>query len=199
MYYNRTNMAKKKGKLIIVSAPSGTGKSTIINEIIKDKDLRLQFSVSATTRKPREGEQHGVHYYFLDVDDFRQRIERDEFAEYEEVYEGRYYGTLKSELERIMAAGDNVVLDVDVKGALSVKKLYGRRALSLFIQPPSIETLRERLIGRGTDSMEEIEKRVSKAAYELSFAPRFDTIVVNDVLATAVNDTHRTIVNFLNS
>ena len=192
-------MAKKKGKLIIVSAPSGTGKSTIINEIIKDKDLRLQFSVSATTRKPREGEQHGVHYYFLDVDDFRQRIERNEFAEYEEVYEGRYYGTLKSELERIMAAGDNVVLDVDVKGALSVKKLYGRRALSLFIQPPSIETLRERLIGRGTDSMEEIEKRVSKAAYELSFAPRFDTIVVNDVLATAVNDTHRTIVNFLNS
>ncbi|MBP5562395.1 MAG: guanylate kinase, partial [Muribaculaceae bacterium] len=173
--------------------------STIINEIIKDKDLRLQFSVSATTRKPREGEQHGVHYYFLDVDDFRQRIERNEFAEYEEVYEGRYYGTLKSELERIMAAGDNVVLDVDVKGALSVKKLYGRRALSLFIQPPSIETLRERLIGRGTDSMEEIEKRVSKAAYELSFAPRFDTIVVNDVLATAVNDTHRTIVNFLNS
>lgn len=192
-------MAKKKGKLIIVSAPSGTGKSTIINEIIKDKDLRLQFSVSATTRKPREGEQHGVHYYFLDVDDFRQRIERNEFAEYEEVYEGRYYGTLKTELERIMAAGDNVVLDIDVKGALSVKKLYGRRALSLFIQPPSIETLRERLIGRGTDSMEEIEKRVSKAAYELSFAPRFDTVVVNDVLAKAINDTHRTIVNFLNS
>lgn len=187
----------KKGKLVVVSAPSGTGKSTIINEIIKDKSLRLQFSVSATTRGPREGEQHGVHYYFLEVDDFRQRITREEFAEFEEVYEGRFYGTLKSELERIMAQGDNVVLDLDVKGALSVKKLYGERALTLFIQPPSVETLRERLISRGTDSAEEIDRRVAKAAYELSFAPRFDRIVVNDVLDVAVKEAHAIISDFV--
>ncbi len=196
---NETQMTKKSGKLIIVSAPSGSGKSTIVGELIKDKELRLQFSVSATTRKPRGEEKHGVHYYFLEVDDFKRRIERDEFAEFEEVYEGRFYGTLKSELERIMAAGDNAVLDIDVKGALSVKKLYGDRALTLFIQPPSIEVLRERLLGRGTDSLEEIEKRIAKAAYELTFAPHFDAVIVNDVLVTAVEDTRRAIVDFLES
>lgn len=190
---------EKRGKLLIISAPSGTGKSTIINELIKDDTLRLEFSISATTRSPREGEIHGVHYYFLTVDDFKQRIAGEEFAEYEEVYEGRFYGTLKSEIERIMAHGNNVVLDIDVKGALNVKRLYGNQALAIFIQPPSIDVLRSRLLGRATDSIEEIDRRVAKAATELSYAPRFDRIVVNDVLDVAVEDTRTLIKDFIDS
>lgn len=190
---------EKRGKLLIISAPSGTGKSTIINELIKDDTLRLEFSISATTRSPREGEIHGVHYYFLTVDDFKQRIAMEEFAEYEEVYEGRFYGTLKSEIERIMAHGNNVVLDIDVKGALNVKRLYGNQALAIFIQPPSIDELRSRLLGRATDSIEEIDRRVAKAATELSYAPRFDRIVVNDVLDVAVEDTRSLIKDFIDS
>lgn len=190
---------EKRGKLLIISAPSGTGKSTIINELIKDDTLRLEFSISATTRSPREGEIHGVHYYFLTVDDFKQRIAREEFAEYEEVYEGRFYGTLKSEIERIMAHGNNVVLDIDVKGALNVKRLYGNQALAIFIQPPSINELRSRLLGRATDSIEEIDRRVAKAATELAYAPRFDRIVVNDVLDVAVEDTRSLIKDFIDS
>ena len=190
---------EKRGKLLIISAPSGTGKSTIINELIKDDTLRLEFSISATTRSPREGEIHGVHYYFLTVDDFKQRIAGEEFAEYEEVYEGRFYGTLKSEIERIMAHGNNVVLDIDVKGALNVKRLYGNQALAIFIQPPSIDVLRSRLLGRATDSIEEIDRRVDKAATELSYAPRFDRIVVNDVLDVAVEDTRSLIKDFIDS
>ena len=175
------------GKLIIISAPSGTGKSTIIGQVMQDANLRLSFSISATTRQPREGEQDGVHYYFMSVEQFQKEIADDAFAEYEQVYEGRYYGTLKREIERINAQGDNVILDVDVKGGINVKKLYGKRAMSIFIAPPNIETLRERLIGRGTDSMEEINKRISKAEYELSFAPSFDYYIVNDDLTVAVN------------
>lgn len=190
---------EKRGKLLIISAPSGTGKSTIINELIKDDTLRLEFSISATTRSPREGESHGVHYYFLTVDDFKQRIAMEEFAEYEEVYEGRFYGTLKSEIERIMAHGNNVVLDIDVKGALNVKRLYGNQALAIFIQPPSIDVLRSRLLGRATDSIEEIDRRVAKAATELAYAPRFDRIVVNDVLDVAVEDTRSLIKDFIDS
>lgn len=190
---------EKRGKLLIISAPSGTGKSTIINELIKDDTLRLEFSISATTRSPREGEIHGVHYYFLTVDDFKQRIAMEEFAEYEEVYEGRFYGTLKSEIERIMAHGNNVVLDIDVKGALNVKRLYGNQALAIFIQPPSIDVLRSRLLGRATDSIEEIDRRVAKAATELAYAPRFDRIVVNDVLNVAVEDTRSLIKDFIDS
>lgn len=190
---------EKRGKLLIISAPSGTGKSTIINELIKDDTLRLEFSISATTRSPREGEIHGVHYYFLTVDDFKQRIAMEEFAEYEEVYEGRFYGTLKSEIERIMAHGNNVVLDIDVKGALNVKRLYGNQALAIFIQPPSIDVLRSRLLGRATDSIEEIDLRVAKAATELAYAPRFDRIVVNDVLDVAVEDTRSLIKDFIDS
>ncbi len=190
---------EKRGKLLIISAPSGTGKSTIINELIKDDTLRLEFSISATTRSPREGEIHGVHYYFLTVDDFKQRIAMEEFAEYEEVYEGRFYGTLKSEIERIMAHGNNVVLDIDVKGALNVKRLYGNQALAIFIQPPSIDELRSRLLGRATDSIEEIDRRVAKAATELAYAPRFDRIVVNDVLDVAVEDTRSLIKDFIDS
>lgn len=187
----------ERGKILIISAPSGTGKSTIIHRLIDDPLLRLSFSVSATTRAPREGERHGVDYYYMTVDDFRAAIDRDEFAEYEEVYEGRFYGTLKSELERIMASGRNVVLDIDVKGALNVKRQYGDEALAIFIMPPSVDVLRQRLEGRGTDSPEEIDRRVAKAELEISFSPRFDRQVVNDVLDTAVEETRSVITDFI--
>ena len=133
------NTTDTTGKLFVISAPSGTGKSTIINELMKCDDLQLEFSISATTRKPREGEKDGVNYYFLSLDDFRQRIEKGEFAEFEEVYAGRYYGTLKSEIERITSMGKNVIMDVDVKGGLSVKGLYGDKALSIFIVQRSLD------------------------------------------------------------
>lgn len=185
------------GKIIIVSAPSGCGKSTIINALLERGDIDLQFSVSATSRKPRGEEKHGVHYYFLTEDEFRARISRDEFVEYEEVYAGRFYGTLKSEIDRITSDGHNVVLDIDVKGAMNVKRIYGDRSLALFIMPPSIDELRWRLEGRATDAPEVIDERVRKAAFELEFAPRYDVTVVNDNLAVAVEETHRIITEFL--
>lgn len=187
----------KKGKIFVISAPSGTGKSTIINELMKKEHLQLEFSISATTRKPRKGEVDGVNYYFLSLEDFKQRIERDEFAEFEEVYQGRYYGTLKSEINRITKLGRNVIMDVDVKGGISVKRLYGDNALSIFIQPPSIDALRERLLARATDDIEEINKRIDKAAYELTFADKFDRRVVNDVLDDAVAETESLITDFM--
>lgn len=185
------------GKLIIISAPSGTGKSTIINSIIDDERLKLEFSVSATTRSPRDGEKDGVSYYFLTVERFKELIAEDAFAEYEEVYEGRYYGTLKSEIERINNAGKNVILDVDVLGGINVKKLYGTHALSIFIQPPSVEVLKQRLLARATDSIEEIEKRISKAEFEISHADKFDRKVINDKLETAVSDIRNLILDFV--
>lgn len=185
------------GKLIIISAPSGTGKSTIINSIIDDERLKLEFSVSATTRSPRDGEKDGVSYYFLTVERFKELIAEDAFAEYEEVYEGRYYGTLKSEIERINNAGKNVILDVDVLGGINVKKLYGTHALSIFIQPPSVEVLKQRLLARATDSIEEIEKRISKAEFEISHADKFDRKVINDKLETAVSDVRNLILDFV--
>lgn len=185
------------GKIIIVSAPSGCGKSTIINALLDRGDIDMQFSISATSRKPRGEEKHGVHYYFLTEEEFRERISRDEFVEYEEVYAGRFYGTLKSEIDRITGDGHNVVLDIDVKGAMNVKRIYGDMALALFIMPPSIEALRSRLEGRATDAPEVIEERVRKASYEIGFAPRYDVTVVNDDLATAIADTHRIITDFL--
>ena len=193
MYYNTMG----KGKLIVISAPSGTGKSTIIGELMKDKSLKLEFSISATTRPPRGTEQHGVEYYFLSLDDFRKRISNDEFAEYHEVYEGRYYGTLKSEIKRITSKGHNVVLDLDVLGGIDVKKIYGKKALALFFSPPSIETLRQRLLSRGTDSLEDINNRVDRAAYELTFAEQYDYCVVNDVLEDAVGQARDIITNFI--
>jgi guanylate kinase len=172
-------------KLLIFSAPSGAGKSTIVNYLLQQPTLNLSFSISATSRPPRGTEQDGVEYYFLSPDEFRRRIAAGDFLEYEEVYEGRYYGTLKSEVERQLAAGRNVVFDVDVVGGCNIKNYYGERALSLFIQPPSIETLRQRLIARATDTPEVIADRIAKAEYELSFAPRFDNIIVNDRLEKA--------------
>jgi len=187
----------EQGKLIIISAPSGSGKSTIIGRIMEDKSLRLAFSVSATTR-PRRGEEvNGVDYYYLTLEEFQRKIANDELVEYQEVYEGRYYGTLKSEVERITGMGMNVVLDLDVLGGVNVKKMYGDRALAIFIQPPSVEVLRQRLIKRGTDSMEDIKARVDKAEFEISIGPQFDHTVVNDDLDTAVAQVHDLITSFI--
>lgn len=186
------------GKLIIISAPSGSGKSTIINEVIKDESLKLEFSISATTRPPRRGETDDVNYYFMTPDEFKAAIAADEFAEYQEVYEGRFYGTLKREIERINEEGKNVVLDIDVLGGINVKKMYGNHALAIFIKPPSIDILRHRLLSRGTDSIEEIERRVSKAEFELGYADQYDQQVVNDVLRVAIDETHDIILDFVN-
>ena len=183
--------------MIIISAPSGSGKSTIIGRVMQDESLRLAFSVSATTRPRRGQEVHGVDYYYLTIDEFQHMIENDELVEYQEVYEGRYYGTPKSEVERITAEGRNVVLDLDVLGGVNVKNMYGDRALSIFIQPPSVEVLRERLIKRGTDSMEDIQNRVNKAEFEISIGPQFDYTVINDDLDTAVNEVHDLIAAFI--
>lgn len=184
------------GKLIIFSAPSGSGKSTIINYLLT-QNLRLRFSISATSRAPRGTEKNGVEYFFLSPEEFRARIAAGDFLEYEEVYKDKFYGTLKSEVERILAEGDNVIFDVDVVGGCNIKKYYGDRALSMFIQPPSIEELRRRLEGRATDAPEVIESRIAKAAYELSFAPQFDVVVVNDDLDKAKAEALRIIQNFI--
>lgn len=174
------------GKLLIVSAPSGSGKSTIVHYLMDEHpEFRLAFSVSATSRPPRGKEQNGVDYYFLSPEAFREHINAGDFLEYEEVYDDRFYGTLKSQVEEKMAAGLNVVFDVDVKGGINIKRYYGDKALSIFIQPPSIDTLRERLLGRATDDMKQIEERLAKAEYEMSFAPQFDRILINDDLETA--------------
>ena len=185
------------GKLIIFSAPSGSGKSTIINYLLT-QNLNLSFSISATSRPPRGKERHGVEYFFLSPEEFRQRIANNEFLEYEEVYENRFYGTLKAQVEKQLEAGQNVVFDVDVVGGCNIKKFYGDRALSLFIQPPCVEELRRRLIGRGTDAPEVIEHRVAKAEYELSFASKFDKVIINDDLEAAKAEALKVIKEFLN-
>ena len=172
------------GQVIIFSAPSGSGKSTVVNHLLKTFDF-FELSISATSRAPRGSEQDGVEYYFLTPEEFRAHIAADDFVEYEEVYAGTFYGTLKSEIDQRLERGENVVLDIDVKGGLSVKRIYGDKALLIFIQPPSIEELRRRLEKRGTDSPEKIQQRVDKAAYELTFAPQFDVVITNDDLETA--------------
>lgn len=180
------SLREGRGGLIIVSAPSGSGKSTIINWLMTEHpELNLAFSISCTSRAPRGTEQNGVEYFFLTPEEFRQKIENDEFLEYEEVYEDRFYGTLKSQVASQTAKGQNVVFDVDVKGGCAIKQHYGDKALSLFIQPPSIEELRRRLENRGTDAPEVIDQRIARAQYELTFAEQFDRVVVNDDLATA--------------
>ncbi len=189
---------EKRGKLIIFSAPSGSGKSTIIQSLL-DKDLNLSFSISATSRAPRGSEQNGVEYYFISPEEFKSRIANDEFLEYEEVYAGKFYGTLKSEVERILNSGKNVIFDVDVVGGLNIKKYYGDQALALFIQPPSIKELEKRLKNRATDTPEVIASRIAKAEYELSFAPRFDKIIVNDVLEKAQAEAYHLIRQFIDN
>lgn len=185
-----------EGKLIIFSAPSGSGKSTIIQYLLS-QNLNLAFSISATSRAPRGTEQNGVDYYFLTPDEFRQHIASGDFLEYEEVYTDRYYGTLRKSVEDMLAEGKNVVFDVDVVGGCNIKKIYGERALSLFIQPPSIEELRNRLIKRATDASEVIESRVAKAAFELTFAPQFDKVIINDNLEKAQAEALATIQAFI--
>ena len=185
-----------KGKLVILSAPSGSGKSTIIQHIL-GKNLPLEFSVSATSRPPRGNEKNGVEYYFLSPNEFKQKINENCFIEYEEVYPDRFYGTLKSEIEKKLDAGKNIILDVDVAGGLNIKKMYGNNALLIFIQPPSIKELQRRLESRGTDSPEVIADRISKASFELSLASEYDAIVINDQLEKAEKETINIINNFL--
>ena len=188
----------KKGKMLIVSAPSGSGKSTIVQWLMKEHpELRLYFSISCTSRAPRGTEQNGVEYFFLTPEEFRAKIKNDEFLEYEEVYQDRFYGTLKAQVERQREAGQNVVFDVDVKGGINIKKYYGDEALSLFIQPPSVEELRRRLEGRATDTPEAIAERLAKAKYEMTFAPQFDKIIVNDDLEAAKQETLKVVKDFL--
>jgi len=184
------------GKLIIFSAPSGAGKSTLVKYLL-GRGLDMEFSISATSRPPRGAEKHGVEYYFLTPDEFRQKIKNQEFLEYEEVYPNCYYGTLRSEIERITSQGKNIVFDVDVVGGLNIKENYVDKALALFIAPPSIEILHERLQKRGTDSAEMIEKRIGKADFEMTFAPQFDKIVVNNDLEQAKAEAERSIREFL--
>lgn len=179
----------KEGKVIILSAPSGSGKSTIIRRLMEIADLCLGFSVSATSRQPRGDERDGVEYYFLTEREFKERAERGEFVEWEEVYPGTCYGTLLSEVMRVTHAGRNLIMDVDVKGALNIKKYFGDKALALFIMPPSKEELENRLRSRSTDSEESILKRLAKADFEMDFAPKFDDVVVNDDLDAAVQKT----------
>ncbi len=186
----------KKGKLVIFSAPSGSGKTTIVKHLLS-LDLGLEFSVSATSRPLRGNEINGKDYYFLSIEEFKKKIENNEFLEWEEVYEGKFYGTLKSEVERIRNKGNHVVFDVDVVGGCDIKKYFGNEALAVFVQPPSINELRNRLIARGTDTPEVIESRIAKAEYELTFAPQFDVILVNDNLEKSLAEAEKLMLNFL--
>ena len=192
-------LGRGRGRLIIFSAPSGSGKSTIVQWLMKEHpELKLYFSISCTSRAPRGTEQNGVEYFFLTPEEFKAKIQNDEFLEYEEVYTDRFYGTLKQQVENQRNQGQNVVFDVDVKGGVNIKKYYGDDALSLFIQPPSVEELRRRLVGRATDTPEAIEQRLAKAEYEMTFAPQFDSIVINDNLEEAKEQTLELISSFLN-
>jgi len=187
-----------KAKLIIFSAPSGSGKTTIVKEVLKT-DIPFAFSVSATSRSPREGEVHTKDYHFLSVNDFKKSIENEHFLEWEEVYENQFYGTLKSEVESKRQQGYNVLFDVDVVGGLNIKKYYGDEALAIFVMPPSIEELKKRLKGRGTETEESFNKRIAKAEHEMTFAKDFDVVIVNDDLQKAVDMTIATIRKFVNN
>ncbi len=190
----------KNGKIIVIAAPSGCGKSTIIKALFDEEnasELDLRFSISATTREPRPGEKEGVNYYFMTEEAFRDAIVEGEFLEYEEVYPGRFYGTLRNEVDRIIGEGHNVLLDIDVNGALGVKKIYGERALTIFVRPPSVDELRRRLEARGTETPDVIDQRIDRAEYELSRSPMFDRVVVNDELDEAVRQTRNLVDGFV--
>jgi len=185
-------------KMIIISAPSGSGKTTIVREIMKDSSLNLMFSISATSRQPRHYEKDSFDYYFLSTEKFKTKINTNEFLEWEQVYENQYYGTLKSELERIWNLNKNVIFDVDVKGGINIKKQYPENSLAIFIKTPSLKELENRLLKRGTESSQSLKKRLDKAKYELSFANKFDVIIVNDDLKKAILETKQIILDFFN-
>ncbi len=185
-----------KGKMVIISAPSGAGKSTMIRHL-QEKGVKLEFSVSATTRKPRLNEKNGVEYYFLTVAEFKKRIVKGDFVEWEEVYKNQFYGTLKSEIERIWANGNHVLFDVDVKGGINLKKIFGHNAISIFIMPPSVNELEKRLLLRGTDDPSWIRTRVAKAAQEMKLADEFDNIVINDNLEMAEREVYDLVKGFI--
>ena len=184
-------------KVLIFAAPSGAGKSTIVGHILGIWKDTMEFSISATSRAPRGTEQNGREYHFVSPDEFRRLISEDSFVEYEEVYKDHFYGTLKSEVERIWAAGHVIIFDVDVKGGVNLKKYFGEKALSIFIKAPSVETLRQRLVKRGTDSPEAIAERVEKASQEMEYAPQFDYVLINDDLATAFGEVEKVVEDFL--
>ncbi len=184
------------GKVIILSAPSGAGKTTIVKYLL-EQDLQLEFSISACSRQMRPGEKHGVDYYFLEINDFKKKIDNNEFIEWEEVYEGNYYGTLKTEIERIWKNGKHVLFEVDVKGGISLKKIFKEKALSVFIKPPTVNDLRERLKLRSTETVEIIEKRMQRAEEELSFEKQFDIVIVNDKLEEAKEKSYQIVKEFI--
>ena len=188
---------KIPGKLVIFSAPSGAGKTTIVRALLKNIP-NLKFSVSAASRPKRPNEIDGKDYYFIPVEEFRRKIENDEFLEWEEVYENNFYGTLKSEVDRIWKSGNHVIFDVDVVGGLNIKKYYGERALAIFVMPPSVEVLDKRLRNRSTESETDLKRRIEKARYEMTFAPQFDEIIINDDLEKAVSEAKRLVTAFLN-
>lgn len=189
-------MKRQKGKIVIISAPSGAGKTTIVNFLLS-RNLNLEFSVSATTRTAREGETDGKDYHFISVEEFRRRIERNEFLEWEEVYKGQFYGTLKNETEKILNQGRNIIFDVDVKGGINLKNYFGTNAISIFIMPPSVDELKKRLEKRGKDNAAEIKKRLSKALKEMQLANQFDFIIINDRLENALNEAYNMVKSFL--
>jgi len=189
-------MSEKRGKLVIVCAPSGSGKTTIVRAVLP-QITALEFSVSACSRSPRQGEVDGRDYYFLSADEFRSRIDKGDFLEWEEVYPGSYYGTLKSEVQRIWENGKYVIFDVDVIGGLNIKKQYPDNSLAIFIMPPSVDELKNRLMSRGTENEESLNKRIARAEYEIGFAPDFDLTIVNDDLEIAIRETFEALNNFL--
>jgi guanylate kinase len=188
---------KKQGKLIVFSAPSGSGKTTIVRHLLAQKDLNLEFSISATSRSPRENEVDGKDYYFMDLKEFKSHIKNDDFLEWEEVYRDNFYGTLNSEVERIWAMGKHVVFDIDVVGGLDIKRIYPERTLAVFVEPPSIEELKIRLKKRKTESEDRIAMRVAKASIEMATAPQFDHIIVNEDLDTALEEAYHLVKSFI--
>ena len=184
-------------RIIIFSAPSGSGKSSIIKELLKEEDLNLAFSISTTSRIPRGKEQNGVEYYFISVDEFKEKIDKQAFIEWQEVYVGNFYGTYQSEIDRLSSLGKNIVFDLDVFGGINLKKIFGKQALSIFIQPPSLEELKKRLEKRNTETIEKIQIRIDKAKYELEQSIYFDTLIINEDLSESVKEASQMIRNFL--